>query len=295
MKLQQLVLLSIQVSIFLTVFSYGLRARMQDLLYVVRRPWVMARSLLALFVIMPIAAVAIVVMFDTQPAVEIAVVAIALSPIPPLLPRRQVKASGRGSYALGLIATAALVSIVFIPPGVALVGRVFGKHFATDPGTIARVAILSVLAPLGAGMAFRSVARQLSDRIVGPMTVIANVLLALGTLGILIVALPAAIAVIGNGTILVLTAFIVFGLAVGDALGGREPSDKIVLAISTACRHPAIALAIAGAAYPTEKRVLGAVALYLLLNIVLSIPYVKWRQRIRPPEDPRVGVRHATS
>ena len=276
MNLQQLIVLGIQASIVLTVFGYGLQATTEDALYVARRPTVMARSLVAMFVIMPIVAVAITAMFAFHPAVEIALVAIAISPIPPLLPRREVKAGGGRSYALGLMATAAVLSIAFIPVALDGIGRFFGESFAIAPGAVARLALLTVVAPFAAGLAFRAAAGRLADRLVKPVALIAMVLLAVGGLGILIAAFPAVMALVGNGTILVIVAFVAIGLAVGHLGGGSNRDDRIVLAISTACRHPAIALAIAQATYPQETLVIGAILLYLLINIVVSIPYVKW-------------------
>jgi BASS family bile acid:Na+ symporter len=52
-----------------------------------------------------------------------------------------------------------------------------------------------------------------------------------------------------------------------------------VLALSTASRHPGIALAMASANFPDVHSVTATVLLYLLLNIVLSIPYVLWQKR----------------
>lgn len=279
MSLDQLILLGVQASIFLTVFGYGLQASTEDVLFVVRRPLVLARSLIAMFVIMPVVAVAISVFFNFHPAVEIALVAIAISPIPPLLPRRQVKAGGRASYAIGLMATAALLSIGFIPLAVYLVGQFFDQHFEIAPGAVARLALLSVLLPLAAGMVFRAVASSLADRIQKPVGLIAIVLLVVCALAIIVAAFPAITALIGDGTVLIIVAFVAIGLAVGHLLGGQERDDQVVLAIATAARHPAIALAIAGATFPQEKLVIGAIVLYLLLNIVVSIPYVKWRHR----------------
>ena len=66
MDLQQIVMLGLQASIFLTVFGYGLQATLDDALYVVRRPAVLARSLVAMFVIMPIVAVFMTAVFDFQ-------------------------------------------------------------------------------------------------------------------------------------------------------------------------------------------------------------------------------------
>ena len=278
MNLQQLIMLCLQASIFLTVFGFGLQATTDDVLYVVLRPAVLARSFVAMFVIMPLIAVIITAVFEFHPAVEVALVAIAISPIPPLLPQRVIKAGGGASYALGLMATAALLSIVFIPLAVHFIGRFFNEPFGIALGSVARLALLTVLVPLAAGMVFRAMASKIADRIQKPVALIAIVLLGLGIVAILIAALPAVLALVGNGTIVVIVAFVVVGLAIGHLLGGEERNDQIVLAISTACRHPAIALAIANATYPQEKLVIGAILLYLVLNILVSIPYVKWQR-----------------
>jgi BASS family bile acid:Na+ symporter len=55
-----------------------------------------------------------------------------------------------------------------------------------------------------------------------------------------------------------------------------------VLALSTACRHPVIAIAIASANYPEETRVPAAIVLYLLVNVAMCIPYIAWLRRASP-------------
>src|SRR5262245_66038465 len=108
MVLKQLVMLGLQISIVFTVFSYGLKTRATDLLYVVKRPGLLMRSLLAVFVIMPVFAFALARLFDIRRVVEISLVALAISPVPPLLPMKERKAGGESSYALGLLALLAL-------------------------------------------------------------------------------------------------------------------------------------------------------------------------------------------
>ena len=65
MTLQQAIVLVLQVSILVTVFSFGLMTTVGDVLYVVRRPSLLGRSLVAMFVIMPIVAVALAAAFDS--------------------------------------------------------------------------------------------------------------------------------------------------------------------------------------------------------------------------------------
>jgi BASS family bile acid:Na+ symporter len=54
MALKHIVVLALQVSIFCTVFGFGLKTTTDDLMYVIRRPGLLARSLLAVFIIMPL-------------------------------------------------------------------------------------------------------------------------------------------------------------------------------------------------------------------------------------------------
>jgi len=60
--------------------------------------------------------------------------------------------------------------------------------------------------------------------------------------------------------------FVVAGLVVGHLLGGPPRDQASVLALSSACRHPMMALTIASANFPDE-RFGAAVLLYLLVNV----------------------------
>lgn len=287
MNLLALLGLALKVSIFLTVFGIGLRATGDDVLYLLRRPGLLVRSLVAMFLVMPLFAAFVTRVFDYHRAVEIALVTLAISPVPPLLPRRVTKSGGRTPYGLGLMVTAAVLSIVFIPLALHVIDWYFGKSFAMGPGAIARLIALSVLAPLGAGMIFRAVAPNAAGRIAKPVGLVAMVLLIVGVLAVLIAVFPIAWALIGNGTILIFVAFVAIGLAVGHLLGGPDPDQQVTLALCTACRHPGLAIAIAGANFPEEKRVAGAVFLYLVLNALVSLPYVAWQRRtIRKSTEP---------
>jgi BASS family bile acid:Na+ symporter len=67
-------------------------------------------------------------------------------------------------------------------------------------------------------------------------------------------------------------------MLVGHVLGGPDPEHAAVLALSTACRHPAIALASAATNYPGEHFG-GTILLYLLVSILVGMPYIAWQRR----------------
>jgi BASS family bile acid:Na+ symporter len=290
MDARQLVVFVIQGSILLTVFGFGLQATRAEVFEVLRRPAPLLRSLAAMFIVMPILTLLMVRAVDFHPAVKIALVSLAISPVPPLLPNRELKAGGRFSYGIGLMATAAVLSIAFIPLAVRVLGLVIGQPIAMGSGAVARAVLGFIILPLGAGMLVKRWAPFVADALARPAAVLAILGLVAGAVAILAAMLPTALSLVGNGTIAGLVAFVVIGLVVGHVLGGRDRDERAVLALSTACRHPAIAMAIARANFPGEDLVPSAVLLYLLVNIVFALPYIVVLRRTAATPSPAAHV-----
>ena len=70
------------------------------------------------------------------------------------------------------------------------------------------------------------------------------------------------------------------GWASGHWLGGPQAEDATVLALSTASRHPAIALAVAKLNFPNEPHLGATILLYLIVLTVLTVPYVLRQRRL---------------
>jgi BASS family bile acid:Na+ symporter len=138
---------------------------------------------------------------------------------------------------------------------------------------------LTVLLPLLVGLLVRSFSGKFADRIAKPVTLVAAIILFGGLLPVLFKSMPAIVSLIGNGTVLVFAVFVIVGLVVGHFLGGPVSEDRPVLALATASRHPAIAATIAIANFPQQKLVFPAILLYLLLDIILCLPYMAWLKR----------------
>jgi BASS family bile acid:Na+ symporter len=274
-----LIPLVLKASIILTVFAIGLSNRARDVLQVARSPGLLLRSLASINILMPLFAAALAAAFDLTPAVEIALIALAVSPIPPLLPKKAIKAGGDGSFAIGLLVAAALLAIAFVPLSVHLLGLAFGKPAEIPSGQIARIMAVNVLAPLCAGLAVSRFAARIAARIAGPISVTGAVLLLACAVPIAVNAMPAILSLIGHGTLAAIIAFILFGLVAGHLLGGPVPADRAVLALTTSSRHPGVAAAVAAANFPEQKSASAAILLYLLVNVVVSVLYKTWFRR----------------
>ncbi len=280
MDLATLVQLAITISICLIVISLGLGSTHEEALYLFRRPGELARSLISMNVIMPLAAAALAVPFGFDPAMQLTLIALAVSPVPPILPRREVNVGGRASYAVGLLTAAGLLAIVYVPVALSLLGRLFAVDVHMPVHVVARIVLITVLGPLATGIIVRRLAPALAARIARPIALGAFVLLGLGVVMVLLNAWPAAWALIGSGRVVALVVFVVIGLVVGQLMGGPRPEDRTVLALSTALRHPGMALAIAGTLFPEhQKLVMGVLVLYLIVGQLVLIPYLIWRRR----------------
>ena len=271
-------MLALQVSILATVFGFGLKTRPDDLAYLFHRPGLLVRSVLSVLVIVPILALLFVQMFDFRPTAEIALISLAISPVPPLLPRRESTAGGQQSYGLALLAVLAALAIVAIPLWLAILQQLANRPLTLAPGTVARVVIVSTLLPLALGVAIRSLLPALADKIEGPIALVARVLLPAAVLVLLAATWRQVWGATGAGTILAMIAFVAAGLLVGHLMGGPDPEHSVVLALSTACRHPAIALTIASANFP-DQHFAGTILLYLIVNGLVGVPYLAWHRR----------------
>ena len=285
MTLAELVPLVLQFSILAIAFATGLSAQAADLLSVVRRPARLATSLLAMVVIMPLVAVALVRALSLPQAVGVMLVALALAPVPPILPAKQVKAGGDTSYAVGLLVAAGLVSVVWIPVSLELIERVFGVPLEAHPAVIAGSIARTVLAPIVAGVVVARLAPGLATKLAGRVSLLGGLLLLVGLLLVAARFWHAMGDLVGGGALLAMAAFVVIGLAAGHLLGGPAPVDRTVLAMASATRHPGVALAIAQLNYPHEPALLPAALMFLLTNMVLSAPYVAWRRKVGAAQD----------
>ena len=265
--------LVLQTSIMLTVFSFGLGATLEDVLYVVRRPRMLVVSLVSMFIVMPFIALALVLVLDPPQVAQVALVALALSPVPPILLNRQRKAGGSASYGLGLTATVSVLSIVLVPALVAFLGELMDKPFQIGAPAVAGQVVVAVVLPLAVGMVVRALLPRAADRLMGPAALVANIVLLAAVVIVLIAAFPRLGQVLTAGTVAASVLFTGLGLAFGHVLAGPDPGDSAVLALASAVRHPGIALAVAGANFPSLD-VGAAIILFLLVGAVVSAPYI---------------------
>jgi bile acid:Na+ symporter, BASS family len=280
MSLTTLIPLLIMISIMLSVIAIGLKATLKDTTHLLSRPALLVRALFSMNVIMPAVAVIIALTFNLNPAVKIALVALSVSPIPPILPNKMLKAGGSYAYTIGLLVAASLLSVILIPLTMSVFESISGIPMQMVPMDVFKVVLTSILIPLLIGIGIHAISESFAEKIVRPVALVGLILLVLSVIPVLFTSIRAILSFVGDGTLLALTTFAIIGLIVGHLLGGPDPESRPVLALASSARHPAVALAIAHANFPNQKPAAALVLIYLVLSAILAVPYLTWHKKL---------------
>lgn len=279
MTAARLIALGLNVSVVLMVFAVALGARVASGRSVLQSPGLLARALVAMYVVMPALAIGIALSFELTHALKVALILLALSPVPPVLPGKQMRVGGSAGFVLGLLVVAAAAAIVVVPAGLAVVGAIAGRDLAVPFGATTQVVATSVLLPVAAGLVVGRFAPRFAERAARPLTLAALVLMLATFVPLLVAGRHALAAQLGDDTVLAMVLFTIAGLAVGHLLGGPAAETRSAVALATATRHPGVALAVLHAIEPGDKAAMAAIVLYLLVATVVATPYVAWRKR----------------
>ncbi len=286
MTLAILIPLALKLSIMLVAFAFGLTTTHRAATLLFRQPSQLLRLGVAMNLAMPALTLAAVLAFQLRPAVEVALVALAASPVPPLLPNKAIKAGGQSDYIAGVMVAASVLACFSLPLFMRLIELVAERPIEVPLVSVFGVLMTSVLLPLGAGVLINHYRPAFALRAAKVTATVGGTALALALLPILVVAGKPMLGLLGDGTLLAFAAFAASALLLGHLLGGPSPEHRSVLALATASRHPAIALGLAQPNFDEPKLVVPAILLYLLVSAFVSVPYLLWTKRRRARNNP---------
>jgi len=275
MTISSAILIAANVSLVMTMLCAGMGGISGDRTYLSCRRGLLVRSLLSTLVLQPAFAVWLGYAFTLPPAVRLAVLGLAIAPMPPILPSALMKVRGSRRFEMALAFVVAVASIVTIPLWLVGFDLLLGPRPHVDFVSVAWMIGLNVLLPVAAGFAGRRLSAETTARAVTLLTIGAAGMLALVLLALVVRSRPAIPWMLGNGAAAAIVLLAVAGLGIGHACGGPARKNRRVLAMATATRHPALAIALASAAPPADERMAGAViAFAVLVAGVAAIPYL---------------------
>jgi BASS family bile acid:Na+ symporter len=283
MDAAQIVRWTVTVSLLLMVFGLGLRATWADATFLIRHlfepPHRLLRAIVVMFIVVPAIAVLIAKLFDLPLPVKLALLAMAISPVPPILPGKQIKFGGGPRFVYGLLISMSLVSVAVVPLAVELLGWLFQRDAHIGAGVIAKAIAVSVLGPLLAGLLVHQLAPGFAKRAAPWVARVGTLLLVAGSALILAHAWPAIVSLVGKGAVVAFAVLVALAVATGYLFGGPDPDDRTVLAIAAPMRHPGVALAIAHATFPDDVVAPAAILLLLLVGVLATSVYGRIHKR----------------
>ena len=266
-------LMALKISVGIIILAIGMSSTLGDLTYLWRRPGLLLRSVVAMYVLVPLTALLMMKVMTLTPGVEIALLVFAVSAGAPLLPRKMLDV-GDGAYTFSLVVTSTLLAIIFVPAWLMVLGSQFGDPMELKPVQIGLVFAKTFFTPLLVGMLLRyyfsSFARAVADRLM----MVAGLVLTLSAVALLVLNWNVLLEARGPA-LFILAILIAAALAIGHWLGGPNEDDRTTLAIACATRHIGIAVLVATSVPGPRTAVL--ISAYIVIAAIVSIPYLRWR------------------
>ena len=269
------------ITVALLVFSEGLSISPRKVVTFFReQPGLMLRSLVATLVLVPAAAVALILALKPAAGVAVGLAILVAGPPAPLM-FKTAPGMGKGDAAFmgSLHLSLALLAFLTMPAILSLLSIPLQFHADIDLGTMAWILARTILLPIGVGMALRALFAGFADK-AGP--VVAKVG-GVGLVAVLLVVLAASYHALLNmdpWSYLVVVVVAFAALAIGQLAGPPDPHEKTVSAIECAVRHPALALAVGSANFGPQKA-MAVLIPCVLTTIGVAVAYMIWRGKRR--------------
>lgn len=266
-------------SLLLLVLSFGLETRLSDAFAFLQEPVLSARAMAAMFLAVPAVALGLSLWLPLTPATMFALLALSVSPMPPVFPGKGAQVGGGRRYVMSLFVLATAFTFAAAPLVLELDARILGVGLAFEARQIAITLAVTAVVPLVAGLLLGSAAPGLADRLVRPLALGGKMLLGLTALLALVLTAPNMWQALGNFTLLACVILATAALAAGHVLGGPGEGNRAALATAASLRHPGVAMAMAATAGTSDpQQVTATVLLYLIIATLLGMAYGKWRK-----------------
>ena len=252
-----------------SMFGLGLSLTLEQALAPLKQTKLMAKALLANFVLVPLLAFILLRLINLDESFGIGLFILGVSAGAPVLAKYVEMAKGDSAYGLGLMVLLMVVTIIYAP----LVLPLLLPGIEVDVMSMIKSLFDTMLIPLMAGLFIRARYEPLAKTLSPYMSQASSLTL----MGQLVLAIPMAggdlLRMIGTGAVLTVTLFTFGSMALGYFLGGPEKSTRIVTGLGTSQRNISAALLITAQNFDDPKvflMVMTGSSVMMLVNTLTS-------------------------
>jgi BASS family bile acid:Na+ symporter len=273
--LVEIVKVMLAVLIPLTAFTVGLRAprRADGAPPLWKQRSLLLRSLLAVLVLVPLWALALVSVLSLSPVVKggvlVAVVAVGIGPVSEM--KRIHGDAPDARYELDLNLVVLLLSIAFVPLAFSWLASLHRVPVDIGPGAVAEVVLGRAFVPMVAGLLVARLAPRFARVAGGYLPTIENAAL-LVVMAVILIGTWRSLLSVGVTGWLASALTAAGGVVIGHVLGGPRPGARRVLAAASALRFPALALLLA-TRLPRGHQIVPVVFAYVVAALVVVTGY----------------------
>jgi len=272
--LQRAVLVAMLVFVLSSMLAMGLGLTVAQIIAPLRNGRLVAMSLVANFLLMPLAAVALAKMLRLREALGVGLLLLGAAAGAPFLPTLAQIARGNLAFAVGLMVLLMVITVGYLP----LVLPALLPTVTVNSGDIARSLLLLMLLPLAGALAVNAKLPAAAARV-------KPVFDRLSTLGLLLVVFlqvvvnfTSMLSVFGTRGILAGLLFIALGYGLGWLLGGPTADTRRVLGLGTAQRNIAAALVVGSQSF-SDPDVVVMVVVVAMVSLLILMPLSRWLAR----------------
>lgn len=266
-------------SVGLIMFAEALAIEPSKVVAVLRdRPAAVLRSLVAALILVPAAALALILLLDRTSAVAVGIAILAACPPAPLMLKTARKLGGGDpAFLATLHLSLAALAVVTVPTVLHALAIPLGFSADVDTATLLSILAQTILLPIGLGLAARALFPSWAARFAPPLGTVGTVGLAIVVVALSTALFPALLRMDG-WSYLVIAAVSVAALAIGHWLGPQNGAEKTAVAVECAVRHPGLAVAIGTTNY-TAQQALPVLLPCILTFMAVAMIYLYWRGR----------------
>lgn len=276
MSVEQFINVMVTITLVEMMVALGLGVTLPELKIVAANPRLIIRASFANYVLVPAAAILLLVLFKAQPPVAAGILILAVCPGAPFGPACVGLARGNVITAVGLMAflaaSSALVAPVLLPILLPFVAGDQPLHI--DAVGIVVTLLTTQLLPLIVGLAIRHRFPALALRLKKPADR-ASALLSVLTFGLILFVQFSTLWAIRLSGLVGMLLLLSTTLAIGWLLGGPGSADRRSLALTTSLRNVGVGMVIATRAFGGTPAVTAALA-YGIVEIVGSMAVALW-------------------
>ena len=250
-----------------SMLAMGLGLSIQQITGPLRNIRVVVLSLVANFVLMPLAAIFLARVLRLDEPLGVGLLLLGAAAGAPFLPKLAQIAKGNLAFAVGLMVLLMVITVGYLP----VVLPLLLPGVSVNPAKIARSLVLLMLLPLAAALWVNATFPSAASRVKPLLDRTSNVSLILLIVLLTLSNISSVLSVFGTRGILAGLLFLAAGYGIGWALGGPAADTQRVLGLGTAQRNIAAALVVGSQSFDDPKVVV-MIVVVAIVGLLLLMP-----------------------